>query len=178
MAGGAKAMGRWSCVLIAGLLAACGSDPSGPAAANQASGSSDGAVEVGVLNWVGDWAASPALCSGGTWQFREDGVSTAGETSCTIVETMPARSGRKAVTLKLSCTAEGEVSQEEWLLEARPQGVMEVMRAKAGGEIFADVLLSRCPEKGGDGEDGSGNVAQPLGRAVPKSPVNTSHRAF
>lgn len=54
--------------------------------------------------YVGVWAVSEALCAQGAWTIREDGLSTAGEVSCTFNRVSEIPSGYE---IAATCYAEG-----------------------------------------------------------------------
>lgn len=126
----------------AALLAGCGggdtSDQQDPEAAPAGNVTQQAAP---VFDWVGDWAATAALCRDGRWRMGRDRIVTAGETSCSVDGEKADVDG--AVTLDLACAAEGATSSERWVLEPLADGRMTVTRV-GGGNVIAKVTLGRC----------------------------------
>ena len=97
------------------------------------------AVAARPLVWIGTFAATPQLCSGGAWKISRRDVVTAGETACTIrnVAEDPG-----AVRLTLSCSAEGMDTLETWTVRPREENGLKVVRASGGKSTVVDLV--RC----------------------------------
>jgi len=94
--------------------------------------------EPAAQAFVGTWAANPGLCATGAWEVRADGLSTAGEVSCSWD---PAAVQHTAAgwTVDARCTAEGEETSPRLTFTGDADSL-----AIAGGP-FASVPLVRCP---------------------------------
>ncbi|MFS0735760.1 hypothetical protein ABC347_01805 [Sphingomonas sp. 1P06PA] len=99
-----------------------------------------------TFDYTGDWAATADLCAGGRWRFTRDGVSTAGETSCTgrAIDESADR-----ITLDYACTAEGLETQERWTIDHLADNRIRVVRAETNGKPIGDVTLQSCPTAAG-----------------------------
>lgn len=75
--------------------------------------------------YVGRWAVSSAMCADGWWNFSEERIATAGETSCTVADRAESTD---ATVLTLACTAEGMDSNESWQIDYPAEGRMRVTR--------------------------------------------------
>lgn len=54
--------------------------------------------------YIGRWAATPARCQGGAWEFKSRKLATAGETSCDFTTVAAVPTGYR---LEAMCQAEG-----------------------------------------------------------------------
>lgn len=95
-----------------------------------------------TFDYTGDWAATAELCAGGRWRFTREGVSTAGETSCTGG---PVEESADRITLDYACTAEGLRKQELWAIDHLADNRIKVVRTGPGGKAISDVTLQSCP---------------------------------
>lgn len=93
-------------------------------------------------SFVGRWAAQPQLCADGGWVFRTDGVSTAGEVSCTFRKVEPSASGYR---IQAACTHEGSVSDGEIGLSLTDPAPPQSMTVE-GGPWNGPITLQRCPD--------------------------------
>lgn len=96
---------------------------------------------VGPPDYEGRWAASAELCADGAWEFRQDGVSTAGEVSCAFREVEPSASGYR---IQAACTHEGSQSDSEIGLSMTDPAPPQSMTV-TGGPWSGPVTLRRCP---------------------------------
>ena len=96
---------------------------------------------VGPPAYEGRWAVSPDLCAQGAWDFRQDGVSTAGEVSCAFREVEPSASGYR---IQAACTHEGSESDSEIGLSITDPAPPQSMTV-TGGPWNGPVTLRRCP---------------------------------
>lgn len=89
--------------------------------------------------WLGRFAATTQLCRGGAWDIGDTRIVTDSGTACDID-----RVGRapQQVTLRLSCTAEGTKTDEEWVLA--PEGTERMKVRRNTGREQVDVDLIRC----------------------------------
>gem|GEM_PF-4444706 len=120
------------------LLGACGNDPLPPERPD-AQVKEPGVVRLPErFEFGGRWAASPAACETGWWDFGGDEIRTAGELGCSVV-----RDERTTVSakLELTCVGEGMPSVERWEVRSADGGRLSVARDKA-----VPVLLTKCPE--------------------------------
>lgn len=76
---------------------------------------------------------------GGAWDIGETRIVTDSGTSCDVDRV--GRSPRQ-VTLRLSCSAEGADSKEEWVLA--PEGTQRMKVRRNTGRERAEVDLIRC----------------------------------
>ncbi len=135
-----------SIIVIAALLvaAACSPAPSDNA--------SDPPIPPGALakptpratpveaRFVGDWAATPALCEGGRWRFRKGSLSTAGEVSCGFSKIEEVAGGYDVLAV---CSAEGASAPETIKLRVPEMGGPMTVQSKT----FQPITLSRCAGK-------------------------------
>ena len=89
--------------------------------------------------WLGRFAATTELCRGGAWDIGETRIVTDSGTVCDVD-----RVGRapQQVTLRMSCSAEGTKSNEEWVLA--PEGGDRMKVRRDTGRERVDVDLIRC----------------------------------
>ena len=139
---------------LALALAGCGREPADPppAQAPQPAPPPE-AVQPGTsadlrpiapapeAEWIGDWAATPALCQGGRWRLARDRIVTDGETTCAVSALEPQVLGQTRLTL--ACDAQGMKSEEFWLLDPRDDGSLQVIRT-TGSDMPVPVTLRRC----------------------------------
>ena len=92
-----------------------------------------------AFDWTGTFAASPDLCRAGRWRFSRDSVVTDGHTSCQV-NSVKESSGR--AVLDLSCTAEGNDTEERWTLTQTGKDAFRVRRVIGSQSIT--VNLARC----------------------------------
>lgn len=90
--------------------------------------------------FVGDWAATPALCDGGRWRFRRGSLSTAGEVSCGFSKIEEVAGG---YDVQAVCTAEGQSAPETIKLRVPEDGGPMAVQSKT----FQPITLVRCPGK-------------------------------
>jgi hypothetical protein len=95
-------------------------------------------VPVVEIDLSGRWAATPALCADGWWDFTNESVNTAGETACAF-QTRKYTHGR--VEAEATCSSEGIATMETWTMAEAPGGKLSVVRDGA-----APVLLERCED--------------------------------
>ena len=81
-------------------LAACGQ----PSSTTTATAPDGGELLPMTPGFVGRWAADASMCSFGAWDWRADGVTTAGEVSCTFSQVTPVPGG---YDISAMCLAEG-----------------------------------------------------------------------
>lgn len=96
---------------------------------------------VGPPAYEGRWAVSADLCEKGAWDFRQDGVSTAGEVSCAFREVEPSASGYR---IQAACTHEGSRSDSEIGLSITDPAPPLSMTVE-GGPWNGPITLQRCP---------------------------------
>ncbi len=143
------------------LAAACGESPEGGAANQAERGAAEPAQENPVANssrdpssvapastatvasrplvWVGRFAASERLCTGGAWRFSRTEVVTDGETACTIANIAEDPGSAK---LTLSCSGEGMDTLETWALTPQGDNGLRLVREGAGKPVTLE--LKRC----------------------------------
>lgn len=97
------------------------------------------AVAASPAVWIGTFAATPQLCSGGAWKVSRRDIVTAGETACTIRNVAE---DPEAVRLTLSCSAEGMDTLETWTLTPREENGLKIVRAIGGKSTVVDLV--RC----------------------------------
>lgn len=91
-------------------------------------------------SFVGRWAATPALCADGAWDFTAEGVSTAGEVSCRWTRVEPVRTGFR---VGARCTAEG--TQTDSAVDLALTDTAEPRRMTVtGGPWDGPITLTRC----------------------------------
>lgn len=104
----------------------------------------EGAAKRGAaqasFDWIGTYAATPALCTGGRWRFDRDKVVTDGETSCEVGEVE--EEAERAV-LQMACVAEGMTSAETWTLTKSGETGVRVERDMGAQTVRVD--LGPCP---------------------------------
>lgn len=89
--------------------------------------------------WIGRFAATTELCRGGAWDIRATQIVTDAGTTCDID-----RVGRSAqqVTLRMSCSAEGTKTNEQWVFS--PEGAEGIKLRRRTDRDQIDVNLIRC----------------------------------
>ncbi len=89
--------------------------------------------------WLGRFAATTQLCRGGAWDIGATRIVTDSGTVCDVD-----RVGRapQQVTLRMSCSAEGTRTDEEWVLA--PEGSERMKVRRDTGRERVDVDLVRC----------------------------------
>lgn len=87
--------------------------------------------------FVGDWAATPALCDGGRWRFRRGSLSTAGEVSCGFSKIEEVAGG---YDVQAVCSADGASAPETIKLRVGESGGPLTVQSKT----FQPITLIRC----------------------------------
>ncbi|MDO8900198.1 MAG: hypothetical protein Q7V15_02475 [Phenylobacterium sp.] len=124
---------------LAAALSACGGEPPAAPVEAPATTPQDEAPAAAMPAYVGQWAATPALCSDGAWTFRHDGLSTAGEVSCRFDGVAALDDGFE---IAATCTAQAPPQSHRLNLSLGADG--QTMRVR-GGPFDDPPVLSRCP---------------------------------
>jgi hypothetical protein len=90
--------------------------------------------------YVGPWAATEALCSGGVWRFTPKRLTTAGGVDCEIVS---ATQGVASWAVSVSCRTE-EGSEPGLLTLILPDPARPDVMSVEGGPFHGPVTLTRC----------------------------------
>jgi len=88
--------------------------------------------------YVGRWAANQGLCQDGAWEFRHDGLSTAGEVACRFDGVAALDDGYE---IAATCTAEGPPASHSLRLTFGAGQQTMVVR---GGPFDEPPPLIRC----------------------------------
>ncbi len=111
----------------------------GPVASQTPDAAPTAAQPAAQPAYVGRWAANAGLCRDGAWDFRHDGLATAGEVSCRFDGVAALDDGYE---IAATCTAQAPPQAHNLRPSLNGAGDMMVVR---GGRFDSPPPPTRCP---------------------------------